>query len=591
MNADRKENKKRFVASAFVWLVALACLATLVVAQEEPLDSPIMVLEEADYAAEETTYAEEPVYIVEDSAVNFEEDVDIEPLNPETIQTLTLKKGMSIADALRFLALKYKKNIVPTATVSGNITITDLYDVTFEEALQALIGTNKFDIQGNFIMVYTAEEYEQIKSNKRRMEYRIFTLYYINSDEATKIVEPLLSDSGRMGSTTAAPSEMEAGKSGDTLAINDRLVVSDFPENLEQIREVLAEVDIEPMQVLLEVTVMEATLTEETKFGIDWTNLTAVDLAADFTLGTNGMQTVFAPTIVSGAAGTGGGIVAGITVDDVSTVITALEAITDVTIMANPKILALNKQAGKLIIGREDGYLTLTNITDGGTATQKVEMLESGTILEFRPFIGRDGMIRMEIHPEQSDGSINDSGLPVKTTTEVITNVMVRDGQTIVLGGLFKEKTTLGRSQVPVLGNIPFIGELFQGTADKSERVELIILITPHIIKTPEDANGNERLEDVKRLTYQARTNITWASRTKIAEDRYKKAVELYTNGDLDGALSQLTGKNLMHRSYLDAERLKERIINELQPSDGTQIERIMLDAIEKQESNKWFRR
>ena len=80
-------------------------------------------------------------------------------------------------------------------------------------------------------------------------------------------------------------------------------------------------------------------------------------------------------------------------------------------------------------------------------------------------------------------------------------------------------------------------------------------------------------------------------SRAKVAEDRYKKAVQLYTDGELDAALSQLTGWNGMERNFLDAERLKERIINESQPPVEEQIERIMLDTIEKQESGRWLRR
>jgi len=423
-------------------------------------------------------------------------------------------------------------------------------------------------------------------ADKTRFEYATIPLYYINAEEAKKLAEPLLSEFGQLGVTSPAQRDTVPGKGGDSLAIHDRLVVSDYPENLRRIREMLAEVDVEPLQVLLEVTVMEATLTEETKFGIDWKNIPGTSVS----LGDDGfLQSGFAPQVTGGASG----ISIGVTFDNISALITALETVSDVTIMANPKILALNKQAGKLSIGKEDGYQSLTNVSEGGTSTQEVEFLESGTVLEFRPFIGKDGLIRMEIRPEQSNGEIKNYGdayLPNKSKTEVVTNVMVRDGQTIVLGGLFKESTNLSHSQVPILGDIPVIGELFRGVSDSSSRVELIILITPHIIQRPEQAQGAERLEDVQRLAHTARSNLYWMSRVKIDEDRYARAVQYYTNGEYDCAMAELNNILTIHRNYLEAVRLRERILRETQPQAAQQMERLMLQKIEREESGKWLR-
>lgn len=489
----------------------------------------------------------------------------------QSIQTISFKRDMPIKDALHMLAQMYEKNIVPSAGVNGNVTVTNLYDVTFEEAMQAILGTHKYEIKDNFIKVYTNEEF---MADKDRFEHAMITLYYINSDEAVKLAEPLLSEFGKLGATTAAEPDMEAGKGGDTLAVHDRLVVSDYPENIERIREVLSEVDVEPQQVLLEVTVMEATLTEDAVYGIDWSNVD--DL-------TNG-----------GVDFQGGTLKVGLSIDDITGLIAASETISDSTVLANPKIMALNKQAGKLIIGKEEGYLSLTNSNADG-ATQQVEFLESGTVLEYRPFIGRDGMIRMEIHPEQSDGQLNEYDLgkvqlPFKNTTEIISNVIVKDGQTIVLGGLFKEETTLSREQIPILGDIPVAGELFRGATDTSKRTELIVLITPHIISTPEEADGADRLEDVLRINSEARGNLIWLSRAKIDEDRYAKAVKLYTEGQPEEALALLNGPLNVKRNYLDEVRLKERIIKETQPEQFDTIERIMLEAIQAEDADKWFR-
>ncbi|MHC4291418.1 MAG: type II secretion system protein GspD [Planctomycetota bacterium] len=535
---------KRPLAAAGVWIV-VALSAVLLMGQVHA-DEPAAAAEEA---------------VVQDAVLG------------QSIQTIAFKKDMPIKDALRMLAQMYQKNIVPSASVDGIVTVTNLYDVTFEEAMQAILGTHKYEVKGNFIKVYTNDEF---MADESRFEHAMITLHYINSDEAVQLATPLLSESGSIGATTAADPQMVAGEGGDTLAVHDRLVVKDYPENIERIREVLSEVDAEPMQVLLEVTIMKAKLTEATEFGIDWSNLPGVQLSN------------------RGVDWQAGELTVGVSFDNITGLITALETVTDATILANPKILALNKQAGNLTIGTETGYRDSTTQNQSGSTTQAIEFLKTGTLLTFRPFIGRDGLIRMEIAPEQSSGGLQEDSqgsLPFKDTTSIVTNVMVKDGQTIVLGGLFQEETTLNRNQAPVIGDIPGIGELFKNTDDESIRSELIILLTPHIIETPGQADGMDRLEDALRLSNEVRQNITWLSRARLDEARYADAVELYTNGKPEKALAKLNSLFNIQRSYLDQVRLKERIIRETQPDQVQDIERIMLRTIEKEESDKWFRR
>ena len=542
MLAKRKNAvRKRLLVATGVWIVAVLGAALLAgqVQAEEPAED----------------------VVVQDAVLG------------QSIQTISFKKDMPITDALRMLAQMYEKNIVPSANVDGIVTVTNLYDVTFEEAMQAILGTHKYETKGNFIKVYTNEEY---MADEDRFENYMFTLYYINAEEAEKLAKALLSEFGTIAATTVVEGDMEAGKGGDTLAVHDRLVVRDYPEVIESIRGMLSEVDVEPMQVLLEVTILKAQLTESTEFGIDWSNVPGVELSN------------------RGVDWQDGQLQVGISIDNITGLITALENITDTTILANPKILALNKQAGNLTIGTETGYRDSTTQNQSGSTTQAVEFLKTGTLLTFRPFIGRDGLIRMEIAPEQSSGGLQEDGfgsLPFKDTTSIVTNVMVKDGQTIVLGGLFQEDTTLNRGQIPLMGDLPGVGQLFRNTDDVSIRSELIILLTPHIIETPRQADGADRLEDALRLSNEIRQNITWLSRARLDEQRYADAVKLYTDGQPEKALAKLNSLFNIQRSYLDEVRLKERIIRETQPDQVQNIERIMLRMIEKEESDKWFRR
>lgn len=478
----------------------------------------------------------------------------------KAIQSIAFEKDTTITDALRILGEMYQKNIVPSPKVEGVLGFRKLRNVTFEEAMDAILGENfKYEQKGNLIKVYTKDEYKKIKEDTDRMIQKVFTLYYVNATEMEKLIRPVLSSNALVAASMAAAVDTEAGNGGNTLAMHDTIVVYDFPENIEKISKIINEIDVRPAEILIEVTILEAELKDETEFGIDFSSIggTTMTVASSEGVTTGG----FASGVTTGAAG----LTAAFSVDEVTGFIRALEGITDITVLANPKILALNKQAGHILIGASDGYLTITQISEGGVATQQVEFLESGTRLKFRPFICKDGYIRMEIYPEQSKGSVKVVGdyvLPSKTTTEVKTNIMVKDGKTIVLGGLFKEETTKAYSQVPLLGDLPLIGPIFRQVHDTAVRKELIVLITPHIIYEPEEAIDDEA-EEVRRIAEGARKSLSQINRSRIFEDRYEKALNYYDQGYPDAALSELDSILELRPNFPDAARLREKIISE----------------------------
>jgi type IV pilus assembly protein PilQ len=513
-----------------------------------------------------------------------------------TIQSITFDKDSKIKDGLRVLSAMYKKNIVPSSKIDGVMGFTRLYNVTFEEAMDAILGVNfKYEQDGQLTKVYTEEEYKKIKEDKSRRVHKVFTLYYINAAEVKTLVTPLLSESGKVTSTTAAGVDTEAGKGGDTTSMRDTVVVYDFPERLDQISQMIKEIDIKPQQILIEVTVLKAELSETTEFGIDWTKIAGMAITTPPAVGNPiGMSIRLASGIT---AGTGSGLTVNLTNEEVVASITALEGITNTTVLANPKIMALNKQAGYINIGGETGYTESTTQTSGGNTTASVKMLPYGTILSFRPFICENGYIRMEINPEESSASTitTSSGtvIPSKTLTQVKTNIMVQDGKTIIIGGLFKEQITSTDSQVPIVGDLPIVGALFKKTKDANIRTELVILMTPHIINDPEDlaSESEERANDISRIFYGSRKGISSIARVRIYEDSYAKAVEYYLAGNKEAALNELNWVLAARPMYLEASRLKERIIRESAPDGTATMERVMLNVIEREESSKWLRR
>jgi type IV pilus assembly protein PilQ len=586
----------RFGKNLLVWGLVLVAMAAIAVGQSEQTAVAEAVAGQAVAAdvnnakagAAQSAAAAEP-------SPPAEEKVSTDA----KIQSISFKKDMRIQDAIQFLAARYQKNIVPSSKVDGMVTVSNLYDVTFEQALNAILGYGfKYDQEGDFIKIYTADEYKKIKEDKERMITKVFTLYYISAAETLKLVAPALSGAGIIQGSSPPEKIMPTGESigagsggGDAMALNDTIVVHDYPENIAKVEKLLQELDVRPRQVLIEATILSATLNEETALGVDWSTLNGVAIDTIVHVGDGSANGAATSKFAEGLQTTHltGGFSAGITSDHVAVLIRALEEVTDVTVLANPKILAVNKQLGQVYIGKKYGYKSQTTQTQTST-TEQVGFLETGTKLSFRPYIGDDGYIRMDIHPKDSDGSVSD-GLPTETSTEVATNIIVKDGQTIVIGGLFRDSVGTTRNQVPLLGNLPIIGAVFRSTVDKVKREEVIVMLTPHIIKEPKETEGIARAEDIRRKRFGAKDELQSISRAKMAEDHYAKAARFFVEGDNESALKDLDSALTLRPTYLEALRLKERIIGQTNPDEAKKLERLILEAIDREEASNWIRR
>ena len=516
-------------------------------------------------------------------------------MNSDGTFSLNIVNGADLVEQLRVIGFQAQMSIIPSKEVRGALPAVDLYNVTVSEALDALLHANGYAYRqkGNFIYVYSAKELEAMEKAQRVMNTEVFRLNYTPAANAMNMIKPVLSADGQVALTTPALSGIESGAKdvgGNSHATDDILVISDYPENLDRVRVVLREVDRRPQQVLIEATILRASLTEDNALGVDFNVIGGVDFTSILTsnsqfLGTRvadgGTATGFDTPAHSVGTGNNftspidGGLKVGVVTNNVSVFLAALEGVTDTTVLANPKVLALNKQKGEVIVGRKDGYLT-TTLTDT-TATQTVEFLETGTRLIFRPYIGGDGYIRMEIHPEDSSGSVNDQGLPSKFTTEVTSNIMVKDGHTIVIGGLFRESSSTATSQIPVVGNLPIVGHLFKNQADASQREEVIILITPHIIKddTAYAQLSEAMLKDAEQMRVGVRRGMMFWGRERMADMYYSCALKAMSSSppDRKKALFYLDAATGLNPKFVEAINLKQDLTgHELTTSDGSSI-------------------
>ncbi|MDP6380232.1 MAG: hypothetical protein QF662_02705, partial [Phycisphaerae bacterium] len=452
-------------------------------------------------------------------------------------------KDQDLKTVLKMLAQHQKVNIVAGKNVSGKVSC-DLYNVGLEETLDVLLRANgcAFRREGQFITVYTQEELDAILLAEKMPITRIFVLDFLNAAEAESLIKPVLSDKAIIAVSSPAESGIPSGGDevgGDSYSHRDCVVVTDYEENIEAAAQIIKGRDIRPLQVLVEATILEVTLDEDNKLGIDFNVLAGVDFR-DMTGVTT--ASIVDPTALGGGANTtslgnvpfgqahtqgfaaaGDGLNIGVLTSNVAFFINALENVTDTNILSNPKVLVLNKQRAEVIVGERLGYLVQTTTETATTTT--VEFLDTGTRLTIRPFVSRDGHIRMEVHPEVSTGVVSPEGLPSKTTTEVTCNIMIKDGNTIVIGGLIKESSFISRKQVPGLGNIPGLGVLFRSKADDTLRKEIIILLTPHIIKDEEaNAEGSRRLRGIKRRLGGLREKFAFYSRERLTKAHMEAA-------------------------------------------------------------------
>ena len=489
--------------------------------------------------------------------------------------------GADLRLVLQMLSTQGKKNIVATKDVNGTVT-ADLYDVTFREALDAVVKSSGFVYveNGNLIQVMTPKQFEDVQKSQRKVGTRLFRLAFITANDAKGLIAPAMSKDGVVAVTPASAmgigtSKVDAG--GNTYATDDVLVVQDYEDCLDRVTEILGELDVRPAQVLIEATILRASLNENNALGIDFSTLCGVNFS-DFNGVTTGMTSLgLAPAQVANlndgigantnfaGAVPDGGVSIGVITSDAAFFVRALETVTDTTVLANPKLLVVNKQRGEVMVGKREGYLT-TTITDT-VATQTVQFLETGTRLVVRPFIGKDGFIRMEIHPEDSSGSVELKGsaaLPSETTTEVTSNVMVQDGHTIVIGGLFRESSTASRGQVPLVGNVPYVGALFRNTADTTVREEVIILMTPRIVDQENYEGVSEQMkQDVERYRIGARKGLRWWGHDRLVQSHLRWAREELAKGDRSKAMWNVDMALSLQPRELDAITLKEDISNQ----------------------------
>jgi type IV pilus assembly protein PilQ len=481
--------------------------------------------------------------------------------------TVTLAaQGIEITKLLELLSIKSRMNIVASEKVKALVSVS-LYDVPIDEALDALLTVNGFvwERQGPFVMVYTRAEKEAMDKAKMKREPRVFTLQFLAPDDALTLVKPLLSEGGTAVSLGKVKEGFEptvADGGSDTYAFATRVLVNDFPDVIEKAARVLTESDVQPQQVRVEATILVTDVNEEDAFGldislvgkIDFSQVTGGPMAAfsglkNNNLNTNGTYPDPVPASASAASlfpatEADPTLKMGVLTNDVAVFLQMLDQVKNTTVLARPSVTVLNRQKAQVNIGAKVGYLSTTQTQT--STTQEVQYIDTGIKLTFRAFISPDGMVRMELNPSivgaeyKNVKSVTGAGtgdvqIPNQTTQELRTNVRVKSGQTIVLGGLFREDAVTTNRQIPVLGDIA--PGAFSGQADKTVRQEVIFLVTPTIVQDPKsDLDGDKALKVIDAVQAGARAGLLPFSHAQIGGHYQLQALDAWRAGDRERA-------------------------------------------------------
>jgi type IV pilus assembly protein PilQ len=446
----------------------------------------------------------------------------------------------NVRDVLELLGRGAGRNLFLSKNVQGNLSMT-LTDVDFETALEQILRASGFQArrQGSVIYVGTPAEIAQLAAADDPIGTRVYQPNYVRAAELKQLLTTFITpDVGKIEVSSPAQNGISTDSSsaeGDNYAGPDVVIVRDRESILRQIDDMVARVDVRPLQVAIEAMIMSVRLDDEHQFGIDF------ELLRDRA---NSRLISGTPAASLAAIDTSsGGLKFGFLDSSLTAFVSALEEVGETNVIATPRILCLNKHRAEIHIGEELGYVS-TSQTETSTV-QSVDFLEVGTQLRIRPFISRDGMIRMEVHPELSTGTVTAQAgftIPNKEVTQVTTNVMARDGATVVIGGLISESLTTSNSQIPFLGSLPFVGSIFRNQTETTKRTELVILITPRIVYDEDTYyEGNKAATEFHRRQAVFANHMNPTGKRYMGKTAFRKAQDAWAVADRDRALGHIS--------------------------------------------------
>jgi len=410
------------------------------------------------------------------------------PKTPITLEYV----DADIQDVLQVMAIRSGVNIIYGPDVTGTVTVS-LKNVPFDQAFNtilALKGLTTLQVGDNILRVLTPAALTD--ERQKEITYtKIFPLNYAAASTVQSQVTNVLSARELKGIIT----------------VDDRtnsLIVTASQEGLDAVEKLLKELDVKPQQVMIEAKVVDVNLSDLTELGVSWsyeniaTKADGGTLTQDktYTIGPIDVERKISETGVGRTEATGAKLVGPVPASGgifsfgfitnrevFNAQLAALATQGKMKVLSNPKVTTINNKEAKILVGEKVPYKT-TTIGQGGVSQESWQFLDAGIQLSVKPTISPDGWITMDVKPVVSVPLAAAGGqAPTVRTRETSVTVMVKDMDTLVIGGLISDSDMDSISKIPLLGDLPILGYLFKYKSKQKTRTELLVFITPKILK------------------------------------------------------------------------------------------------------------
>jgi len=277
------------------------------------------------------------------------------------------------------------------------------------------------------------------------------------------------------------------------------------PDNLPLIKNIIEQLDIRPEQVMIQTIVVEATLDKAKQFGLEWNYAQG----KNGSLGQNfGLQSTVPPLQ---------GFSYSLTSGDLSSFFNALQTDTKFQVLATPRIFTTNNMESQINISQSIPYVTSTIENVNGTFSFNYAFQDVGIVLTVTPHITSNGYVMMDVLQTADDlQGYTSFNAPIVNQRQAETTISAKDGETIILGGMIRSQVTSTVNKVPLLGDLPLLGNLFRSTNNDKQKTELLVFLTPTVVRDPAEAK-RLREETVKQMSPETKKLVVDQGRAKKA--------------------------------------------------------------------------
>ncbi|MFQ5706416.1 MAG: secretin N-terminal domain-containing protein [bacterium] len=395
-----------------------------------------------------------------------------------------------LADVLRMLAKLSKLNIVASNEVTGKVTVS-LSNVTIREALDNIVRANGYDYvwDGNVILVKQKDKFQF-----EDLETRIYRLKYIDARNLQAILKDVLSKQAKVHvfsqnfqqqneETQGQGQDGTQGTSSRRLSRSSTLIVSDSRANLEQVSAMIAALDVPTPQIMIEAKLIEVSPQRTDKLGINWSKTLNAQVFREV-IEPSGSPNRFSVEVPLDGGGVNYGT---LSVSQFGAVLDFLNSSTNSKLISNPRILAMDNQVAEISVGTNVPIPQITRGVGGQGDVVTFDYRDVNISLRVTPHVGDNETITLFVNPviEEITGEVRagENSAPITSKREVQTVVTVKSNETVVIGGLIKERNIETLDKVWLIGDVPLIGSLFRHKDKTKQQTDLLIFITPRLLE------------------------------------------------------------------------------------------------------------